>query len=225
MMTPEERKREQEATLARPTRNYTSMARFFFRAMDLLYGRELTLNKVRLLEILARIPYQAWEIHYYHRMNRHFEDDAAVEEAEEVINWSREAQDNEFWHLLMSTEKLKQEQGKLHWFKDRLAPPIAVVFYILFSGSLAFFNMRAAYRLNADFEDHAEHEYMKFAQEHPQWEHQPVDFPVATRHANFASWADVFRWIALDERAHMNNSLVHAGRTEEVVRPVSSPGS
>jgi hypothetical protein len=32
-----------------------------------------------------------------------------------------------------------------------------------------------SYRLNADFEDHAEHEYALLVTEHPEWEDEPYD--------------------------------------------------
>jgi hypothetical protein len=54
-------RREQEATRARPHHPYSAAARFFFRSMDLLTGSDATLAKARLVEVLAPIPYRAWE--------------------------------------------------------------------------------------------------------------------------------------------------------------------
>ena len=213
--------REQEATLARPRRTYGTFARMLFWGMDTFYGKELTLGKVRLLEILARIPYQAWEIRKYREMNHEFENPEAVKKADDLIRWGREAQDNEFWHLQVLTEKIRETGTPLNWFKDTLIPKVAAFKYILFCRALAFFNIQAAFMLNADFEDHAEHEYMHFVKTHPELEQQPVTAEVVTKYGDFKTWADVFRRIALDERDHMNNSLIHAGRAAEVVGYVS----
>ena len=40
---------------------YGLLARLLFTAMDLLYGRKRTLSKFKVLEVIARVPYQAWE--------------------------------------------------------------------------------------------------------------------------------------------------------------------
>lgn len=206
--------REQAATLARPPRKYGWPARMLFAGMDLLYGREMSLKKMRILEILARIPYQAWEIHHYRRLNRAYADAGAVARAEAVIRWGREAQDNEFWHLQVVLEKIRRDQVRISWLQAVLMPYVAALKYNLVSRLLAFFSIRTAFELNADFEDHAEHEYMRFVQDHPELEQQPVTEGIA---GEFKTWADVFRRIGLDEREHMNNSLVHAGRPGETV--------
>lgn len=214
-------KKEQEATLARPRRKCGVLARLLFWGMDLIHGKALTFQKVRLLELLARIPYQAWEVRQYRRLNNAFEDNTTVSRAEDIIHWGREAQDNEFWHLQVITEKIAKDGVKLNWFRDRFLPPIAAFKYNLFARLLARFSIKSAFMLNADFEDHAEHEYMTYVKEHPELENMPVDCESAKRFGNPKNWADVFRRIGLDERDHMNNSLIHAGRASEVVPYVS----
>lgn len=215
--TPVDFKKEQEATLSRPRRKYGIMARMLFFGMDSFYGRERTLGKMRLLEVLARIPYQTWEIHQYNKVTHHFENEKTVMQSEDIIEWAREAQDNELWHLRVIIEKIKKDRVKLGLFKDHIAPHFAALFHYSFNRTLAFLNTKAAFKLNADFEDHAEHEYMKFVEEHPELEQQAVSQDVAKMIGNFKTWADVFRKIALDERQHMNNSLERCGRSFEVV--------
>ena len=65
----------------------------------------------------------------------------------------------------------------------------------------------ASYRLNADFEDHAEHEYMTFVAAHPELEARPWDCPGAEGYGHFASVADLVRQIGCDERHHKDESL------------------
>ncbi|RJQ14721.1 MAG: hypothetical protein C4560_12170 [Nitrospiraceae bacterium] len=211
-------KREQEATLDRPPRAYGMMAKILFRGMDIFYGKELTLGKVRVLEILARIPYQTWEISRYHKLSHRFSDPSFVGNSTDLITWSREAQDNEFWHLQVVNEKIREDNVKLNWYKDRVLPVVAVFGYNLFCRFLAFVNIREEIRLNADLEDHAEHEYMMFVKKHPSLDRQPVPHTVS-ENGGFKTWGDVFRKIGLDERAHMNNSLSRCGRESEVVQP------
>jgi ubiquinol oxidase len=65
----------------------------------------------------------------------------------------------------------------------------------------------ASYRLNAAFEDHAEHEYMLFVTEHPDWEGQRYDGSFELGYGHHGSLADLFRQIGHDERVHKLESL------------------
>jgi hypothetical protein len=195
-------KKEQEATLARPRRNYSLMAKMLFTGMDLVYGKELTLPKVKLLEILARIPYQAWEVRQYRRMNSIFADDDAVAKAREIMAWGRAAQDNEFWHLRVITERMAEMGMQDTPLRAHLIRPIATFKYNLFSGFLARFNIRRAFLMNAEFEDHAEHEYMRFVADHPELEGMKVQNRAAAEQGEFMSW-------------------VHCGKASEVVPDAS----
>jgi hypothetical protein len=65
----------------------------------------------------------------------------------------------------------------------------------------------AAYRLNAEFEDHAEHEYMEFVRDSPELEREPFDSVLSQDYGPFASQADLFRQIGYDERVHKEESL------------------
>jgi hypothetical protein len=53
---------EQERTLASPRMRYSLLASVLFRGMDLVYGRRRSLSKFKVLELIARVPYQAWEL-------------------------------------------------------------------------------------------------------------------------------------------------------------------
>jgi hypothetical protein len=59
-----------------------------------------------------------------------------------------------------------------------------------------------SYRLNADFEDHAEHEYAHLVQENPEWEDTPFVSAFIDDYGSYQSLADVFRQIGHDERIH-----------------------
>jgi len=205
-------RKEQEATLARPRMKYGLLAKLLFVGMDLLYGRKATLRKMRVLEILARIPYQAWEVRQYRRLDSRFDHDQYRVPAEEVLQWGRDAQDNEYWHLLLLREKMKQDGIGLSWFWDHFVPWAAVLQYRAASGLLALISIRAAWQLNAEFEDHAEHEYAQFVKEHPEMESQEVASDLVhdgrgPEDGRYANWADVFRRVGLDEREHSQASV------------------
>jgi ubiquinol oxidase len=205
-------KKEQLSSLARPRCKYTLAARLFFLSMDLITGKKTTLAKAKLIEMLASIPYRSWEFRQYSRLTRCYRDQAQVEKAREIIAWSREAQDNEHWHLLVLHEKMKEDNCRHPWYLLAPFAFLTIGFYALFSGLLARLSPLRAFRFNAEFEDHAEHVYAQFVQEHPEWEQQPLANQQVKAYADLPTWADVFRRIGLDERGHMNRSLVLGGQ-------------
>jgi ubiquinol oxidase len=216
-------KKEQTASMQRPRYNYSLAARIFFSLMDLVTGGKVTLSKVKLIETLASIPYRAWETQQYSRLTRFYKRKEIVERAKKIMEWGREAQDNEYWHLLIINEKMKIDQVKDAWYLKQPIPFLLVCSYILFSRILACFNLSRAFLFNAEFEDHAEHVYAKFVEEHPEWEDQPVDNSMLTGYGEFDNWADVFRRIGLDERDHMNFSFFFFGKHENIVRYEGMP--
>jgi len=214
---------EQEATLARPRLRYGLTARALFLVMDLMYGKKVTVPKIRFLELLARIPYQAWELRQYRRLNRGFADDTTRREAEQIIAWGRAAQDNEYWHLVIAAAKMREDHIAPNPVWQYVVRPIAACKYAMFAAALTRMNIRLAWWFNAQFEDHAEHAYMQFVKDNPQLDEQPVETPVVhdgrgpEEEGRYASWGDVFRRCALDERAHMNASLKWCGKPELIV--------
>jgi hypothetical protein len=64
-----------------------------------------------------------------------------------------------------------------------------------------------SYRPNADFEDHAEHEYMAYIAEHPELEAQPDPGAYAAEYGPHRTLASLFRQIGHDERMHKLDSL------------------
>ena len=89
----------------------------------------------------------------------------------------------------------------------RLLPQFTAFFYYQISWILYLIKPSLSYRLNAQFEDHAEHEYMLFVKENPKLEEEPFDSDFIGDYGNFSSMADMFRQISLDERQHKLDSL------------------
>jgi hypothetical protein len=83
---------------------------------------------------------------------------------------------------------------------------IAFVYYQV-SWLLYVLHPAWSYQLNADFEDHAEHEYMTLVTEHPEWEKEPFTSAFEADYGSFESLADLFRQIGHDERVHKQESL------------------
>jgi ubiquinol oxidase len=211
-------KKEQQATLARPRCTYSLAANFFFWSMDLLTGKKTTLAKAKLIEMLASIPYRAWEFRQYARLTRCFRNRDRVQKAQAIVAWSRAAQDNEYWHLRVIHEKMKEDGVKDAWYLFQPVTFLMVGFYIVFARMMALVSIRRAFLFNAEFEDHAEHVYAKLVEAHPEWEQQPLVNEQVKAYADLSNWADVFRRIGLDEREHRNQSFISCGQPESVVK-------
>jgi hypothetical protein len=216
-------KKEQQASRARPLYPYSAVARVFFGSMDMLTGKKTTLAKAKLVEILATVPYRAWERREHAHVTRHQGDGSRAREAGDIMRWGKEAQDNEHWHLLLIEEKIREDSAKKGWYLSPPLPSLMVGPYGLLTWTMARLAIRRAFVLNAEFEDHAEHTYAQLVQDHPEWEEQSVESAVVQEYGSFRSWADVFRRVGLDERDHMNNSFVFGGRPEHVVKYEGMP--
>lgn len=200
-------KAEQAATLGAPRRSYGLLARTLFFGMDLVYGRKRTLKKFTVLEVIARVPYQAWEHVAYVAMTHTYRTPGFARRVFEFIKESRAQQDNEQWHLLILEEWLQKDGVRESFLLYRLAPQFVAFFYYHVSWLLYVIDPKLSYALNADFEDHAEHEYMEFVRDHPELEERPFESEFKADYGNLATLADVLRRIGLDERHHKDESL------------------
>ncbi len=209
-------RKEQCATLRRKKYPYSMMARFFICLMDSIAGKRTSLSKLKLLELLASIPYREWEKRQYANITKNYADLFFVQKCKRMIDWCRQAQDNEFWHLLILEEKMKEDREKDPWYLSYCVRTWMVCCYVAFSKYTSRINLQWAVFFNAQFEDHAEHCYAAFIEEHPSWDYQPVNSPLVQKFGCFDSWGDVFRRICLDERDHRNIGFYFGGRIEYV---------
>ena len=200
-------KAEQAATLSAPRRPYGLLSRLLFAGMDLVYGRKRTLPKFTVLEVIARVPYQAWEHVAYIAMTHTYSTPGFARRVFDFIKESRVQQDNEQWHLLILEEWLQKDGVRQGFLLYRVAPQIVAFFYYHVSWLLYVVDPKLSYSLNADFEDHAEHEYMEFVREHPELEGRSFESEFKADYGNLATLADVLRQIGLDERHHKLESL------------------
>lgn len=200
-------KEEQQKTLQSPRRDYGLFARGLFMGMDLAYGHKKTLLKFCVLEVIARVPYQAWEHVAYIAMTHTYAKPGFARRIFEFIKESRGQQDNEQWHLLILEEMIQKKQLRENFFMFRILPQFIAFFYYHVSWLLYVMKPAWSYRLNADFEDHAEHEYMQFVQENPAFENEPFESEFKVDYGNLKNLADLFRRIGLDERIHKEESL------------------
>ena len=191
----------QQTTLSTPRRSYSLSAKALFAVMDRLYGDPRTLEKFRVLELVARVPYQAWENVAYVAVTHTASHPDFARRIFNSVRASRFEQDNEQWHLLI-LEELTADRPKRRFIRNRIVPQLLAFAYYQLSWLLFVVRPKWSYRLNADFEDHAEHEYALLVGEHPEWETVPYDGEFAADFGRYDSLADLFRQIGYDERLH-----------------------
>lgn len=147
---------EQDVTLGSPRPKASLSARALFWVMDALYGGERSLEKFRVLELVARGPYQAWENVAYVAVTHTARQTGFARRVFDTVRTARFEQDNEQWHLLI-LEELTAGQTR-PWIRTRIVPQLLAFFYYQLSWLLFAVRPAWSYRLNADLEDHAEHE-------------------------------------------------------------------
>jgi len=208
-LSPERLRKEQRRTLDSPRRKPGLAALALFMAMDVLYGKQRTLSKFKVLEVIARVPYQAWENVAYVAVTHRYSKPALARRIFDRVHESRNQQDNEQWHLLILEELVEAEGRREPFVRFRVIPQIIAFGYYQLSWLLYALRPAWSYGLNADFEDHAEHEYALYVSEHPDLEDRPYDGIFADEYGRFDSMADLFRQISYDERVHKLDSLEH----------------
>ena len=200
---------EQRASAESPRRRYSLSARALFAIMDSLYGEERTLEKFRVLELVARVPYQAWENVAYVAVTHTASEPNFARRVFNRVRSARWEQDNEQWHLLIMEELSAQRDERSGFVRGRVIPQILAFAYYQLSWLMYAVRPAWSYRLNADFEDHAEHEYAALVDEHPEWETTPYEGQFTADFGDFESLADLFRQIGYDERLHKEESEVN----------------
>ena len=208
-LTSAQLRQAQAQTLHAPRLRYTLLARALFWATNLLYGRDGSLVKFVMLEYIARVPYQAWERIGYLALARYHRRSALARRVFERIVQTRAEQDNEQWHLLILQDLVQRQGLKQSLLRHRAAPWLIAFVYYHLSWLLLVLRPEWSYRLNADFEDHAEHEYMAYVAEHPELETQPDPGTFAAQYGQYGSLADLLRQIGHDERTHKLGSLIN----------------
>jgi ubiquinol oxidase len=197
----------QTETINTPRRRYGLGAKILFTLLDTIYGKPRTLSKFKVLELVARVPYQSWEQVAYIAITHTSSRPDFARRVFDRVTESRGQEDNEQWHLLILEEMIANTEAKEGGLKFIVIPQALAFVYYQLSWLLYVIRPAWSYRLNADFEDHAEHEYAHLVTEHPEWETEAFDSAFADDYAHLDSLADLFRQIGYDERVHKQESL------------------
>ena len=157
-----------------------------------MWGSARTLGKFKAQELVARSPYRAWE---------RDDDPIAAAEAEN---------ERTHWNVLRSL--IEHDGINESTLRYAVLPFLGAVGMFAYTSLLVRVKPDRSYRLNADIEDHAEHEYAAFVAEHPEWETRVYDDRAVPAYGSYQSRNDVLRQISLDEREHKVRSIERAER-------------
>lgn len=180
---------------------------------DIVYGTEPSYGKFKSLEVIARIPYQSWEVMSYMLLTMFYSNEKKAIELSRTSRFSRASQDNETMHVVVMS-KLAKQYGEDSLVKHTLVPLLFSFFYFVASCLLYLFSPRAALELNYLFESHAFSQYTRFIEKSGdalKTKHACIDFiEFYGRHVK--SEYELFMSIRSDEIIHRN---VTAHRAEE----------
>jgi len=175
---------------------------------NFVYGRKPGYAKFKAIEVIARIPYQSWEVATYTLLTGFYANEARAIELTKTSRFSREAQDNETMHVVVMSQIVKRLrcQGLI---RHILIPLVFSLFYFWTLYLLYMLSRRSALELNYLFEDHAYHQYQEFlTREGERLRDTPVysDFLVFYGR-NPRSEYELFESIRNDELIHRNRSI------------------
>ncbi|MCK5861692.1 MAG: hypothetical protein KAH38_04355 [Candidatus Hydrogenedentes bacterium] len=200
-------KEEWKKTLQGKELHSNFILRFMYLAMDIIYGKGREIDKFLVIEILARYPYWAWETGSYLRLTRQYAGPeytkkSNFEDAWHHIDIARKSQDNEQWHMCILEDLMRQRGMKRNFLMHFILPRFLAFGYYFLTRIMYRIQPSWSFDMNTRFESHAEWEYAKAVEDHPQWEEEEIDTEYFEYYPNVKTLADLFRRISLDERDH-----------------------
>ncbi len=128
---------------------------------NLIYGKKPTYEKFKAIEVIARMPYQSWEVATYTLLTGFYADEKRAIELTKTSQFSREAQDNETMHVIVMAQIVKRLKCE-GFFRHVLIPLLFSFFYFWTLYVLYMLSRKSALELNYIFENHAYHQYSEF---------------------------------------------------------------
>ncbi len=179
----------------------------------LIYGHKPSYAKFKAIEVIARIPYQSWELGVYTILTALYSNERRAIDLAKLNAFSRIAQDNETMHVVVLSQIVQRLRCE-GFFRHTFIPFLFAFFYFWIVYILFLFSRRAALDLNYLFESHAYAQYSEFLQnEGDRLKQTPItsDF-LAFYGRNVRNEYEFFESIRNDELIHRNRSAHEANR-------------
>lgn len=130
-----------------------------------VYGREPSYGKFKAVEVIARIPYQSWEVASYMLLTMCYSNEKKAIELSKTSRFGRASQDNETMHVVVFSQ-LAKKYGQDGFIRHTLIPLLFSFGYAAASFILYLFSPKSALQLNYLFEDHAFAQYTRYIETH-----------------------------------------------------------
>ena len=174
----------------------------------IVYGARPSYGKFKAIEVIARIPYQSWEVASYTLLTAFYGNEQRAIELTKTGAFSRMAQDNETMHVVVITQICKR-LNCVGPIRHMLVPLVFAFFYFWTIYLLYMVHRRSALELNYLFENHAYHQYQQFLEENEQdLSDRVCDYEFLQLYGRHVrSEYELFELIRNDELVHRNRSI------------------
>lgn len=191
----------------RPTRIARILGSILIHSGSIVYGRKPSYERFKAIEVIARIPYQSWEVAAYSILTTFYTNEKRAIELTKLNAFSREAQDNETMHVVVISQIVKRLRCQ-SFFRHTFIPFIFAFFYFWAVYILFLVSRRSALDLNYLFESHAYAQYQEFlGGEGERLKQNPVHSEfLAFYGRNVRNEYELFELIRNDELVHRNRS-------------------
>ena len=174
----------------------------------LIYGTRPSYAKFKAIEVIARIPYQSWEMAVYTLLTAFYTNEEKAINLAKTNTFSRMAQDNETMHVVVISQIVCRLNCQ-DFLRHTLIPFFFSFFYFWVVFMLYLCSRQAAFELNYLFESHAYAQYSEFLKyKSEDLKQRPVisDF-LAFYGREARNEYELFELIRNDELVHRNRSI------------------
>lgn len=178
---------------------------------NVVYGRRPSYGKFKAIEVIARIPYQSWEVASYMLLTFCYANEAKAIELSRTSRYSRAAQDNETMHVIVISQ-LTKKHAEDSFLLHTLIPVVFSFAYFAASFGLYLINRRYSFQLNYLFECHAFEQYQLFVNQNEEaLRSEPITCEFLHLYGRYPkSEYEFFRSVMIDELIHRNESFTQA---------------
>src|SRR3989344_6302764 len=173
-----------------------------------IYGKEPSYAKCKAIEVMARVPYQSWEMAVYTLLTVLYTNEHRAMQLANTNAFSRLAQDNETMHVVVISQIVARDKSG-GFIRHTLLPFLISFKYFVTVYILYLLSPRAALELNYLFESHAYAQYSTLLeQEGAKLRHRPVTSAYLKFYGcDVTNEYELFELIRNDELIHRNRSI------------------
>ena len=175
---------------------------------NFVYGKKPKYGKFKAIEVIARIPYQSWEVASYMLLTFFYGNEKKAIELSQTSRFSRAAQDNETMHVIVIST-LAKKHGQDSFFLHTFIPLIFSFFYFAASIVLYLIRPKYSFQLNYVFECHAYLQYQEFVEKNEEaLRKEPILCDFLSEYGRYPkSEYEFFLSLMADELIHRNESF------------------